>query len=51
MKSLDAQGYQIVAVDTTTEVCTDEEIGAAKYILEKIIKKFVGKQGFESQVR
>ena len=35
----EAKGYKIVAVDTTTEVCTGEEIGAAKEI--KIIKKSV----------
>ena len=39
----EARGYKIVAVDTTTEVCTGEEIGAAKKILEKIIKKSVVK--------
>ena len=33
------KGCNIVALDTTTEVCTGEEIGAAKEILEKIIKK------------
>ena len=37
--SWEAKGYKIVAVDTTTEVCTGEEIGAAKEILEKMIKK------------
>ena len=39
MGSWEAKGYKIVAVDTTTEVCTSEEIGAAKEILEKMIKK------------
>ena len=34
----ETKGYKIVAVDTTTEVCT----GAAKEILEKMIKKSVG---------
>ena len=37
--SWEAKGYKIVSVDTTTEVCTGEEIGAAKEILEKMIKK------------
>ena len=41
MGSWEAKGYKIVSVDTTTEVCTGEEIGAAKEILEKIIKKSV----------
>ena len=39
MGSWEAKGYKIVAVDTTTEVCSGEEIGAAKEILEKRIKK------------
>ena len=39
----EAKGYRIVAVDTTTEVYTGEEIGAAKEILEKMIKKSVVK--------
>jgi hypothetical protein len=39
MGSWEAKGYKIVAVDTTTEVCTSEEKGAAKEILEKMIKK------------
>ena len=43
MGSWEAKGYKIVAVDTTTEVCTGEEIGAAKEVLEKIIKKSVVK--------
>ena len=43
MGSWEAKGYKIVIVDTTTEVCTGEEIGAAKEILEKIIKKSVVK--------
>ena len=30
MGSWDAKGYKISAVDTTTEVCTGEEIDAAK---------------------
>ena len=38
-----AKGYKIVAVDTTSEVCTGEEIDAAKEILENMIKKSVGK--------
>ena len=38
-----AKGYKIVAIDTTTEVCTGEKIGAAKEILEKMIKKSVVK--------
>ena len=41
MGSWEAKGYKIVAVDTTTEVCTGEEIGAAKDIPEKMIKKSV----------
>ena len=36
-------GYKIVAMDTTTEACTGEEIDAAKEILEKMIKKSVVK--------
>ena len=32
----EAKGHKIVALDTTTEVCTGEEIGAAKEILEKM---------------
>ena len=43
MGSWEAKVYKIVAVDTTTEVCTGEEIGAAKEILEKMIKKSVVK--------
>ena len=43
MGSWEAKGYKIVAVDTTTEVCTGEEIDAAKEILEKMIKKSVVK--------
>ena len=43
MGSWEAKGYKIVAVDTTTEVCIGEEIGAAKEILEKMIKKFLVK--------
>ena len=48
MGSWEAKGYKIVAVDTTTEVCTEEceefeEIDAAKEILEKMIKKSVVK--------
>ena len=43
MGSWEAKGYNIVAVDTTTEVCTGEGIGASKGILEKIIKKSVVK--------
>ena len=43
MGSWEAMGYKIVVVDTTTEVCTGEEIGAAKEILEKMIKKSVVK--------
>ena len=43
MGSWEAMGYKIVAVDTTTEVGTSEEIGAAKDILGKIIKKSVVK--------
>ena len=39
----EAKGYKIVSVDTTTEVCTGEEIDAAKEILEKMIKKSVVK--------
>ena len=39
----EAKGYKIVAVDTTTEVCTGEEKGAAKEILEQMIKKSVVK--------
>ena len=39
----EAKCYKIVAVDTTTEVCIGEEIGAAKKILEKIVKKSVVK--------
>ena len=39
IESLEAKGYKIVAVDTTTEVCTGEEIGAEKEILEKMIRK------------
>ena len=41
MGSWKAKGYKIVAVDTTTEVSTGEEIGAAKEIFEKMIKKSV----------
>ena len=41
MGSWEAKGYKIVAVDTTTDVCTGEEIDAAKEILEKMIKKSV----------
>ena len=37
--SWEAKGYTIVAVGTTAEVCTGEEIGAAKEILETMIKK------------
>ena len=37
------KGDKIVAMDTTTEVCTGKEIGAAKEILEKMIKKSVVK--------
>ena len=43
MASWEAKGNKIVAVDTTTEVCTGEEIGVAKEILEKMIKKSVVK--------
>jgi hypothetical protein len=35
----EAKGYKIVALDTTTELCT----GAAKEIIEKTIKKSVVK--------
>jgi hypothetical protein len=41
MESWEARAYKIVAVDITTEVCMCEEIGAAKEILEKMIKKAV----------
>ena len=41
--SWEAKGYKVVGVDTTTEVCTSEEIGAAKEILENMIKKSVVK--------
>ena len=37
------QGLQDCGLDTTTEVCTGEEIDAAKEILEKMIKKSVVK--------
>ena len=30
MGSWEAKGYNIVTVDTTTEVCTSEDIGGAK---------------------
>ena len=43
MGSWEAKGCKIVAVDTTTDVCTSEDIGAAKEILEKMIKKFLVK--------
>ena len=43
MGSWEANSYKIVAVDTNTEVFTGEEIGAAKEILEKMIKKSVVK--------
>ena len=43
MASWKARGYKIVALDITTEVCTGEEIGAAKEILDKMIKKSVVK--------
>ena len=43
MEWWEAKGHKIVAVDTTTEVWTGEEIGAAKEILEKMIKKSVVK--------
>ena len=43
MGAWEAKGCKIVAVDTTTGVCTGEEIGAAKEILEKMIKKSVVK--------
>ena len=33
----EAKVYKIVAVDTTTEVCTGEEIDAAKEILDQEI--------------
>ena len=35
----ETKGYKIVAVNIITEVCTGEEIGSAKKILEKMIKK------------
>ena len=64
MGSWEAKGYKIVAVDTTTLVCTGEEIGAAKKPVVKSkswMPKYpprelrpalipVGKQGFKSKV-
>ena len=43
MGSWEAKGYKIVAVDTTTEVCTGEGMGAEKEIIENMIKKSVVK--------